>query len=185
VKGYLCLFLLLGVATSCTQPFQVENGICKTSDGEINTYNPIGVWKKISTTDTTDVFYTSGSNYRLLYLVSGGVSEVTSPGKVENIPVYYSNLLCEEVHSGKNNVDTAKIGAYFFDDGNSRLRTAIFNNEKGETAPTENWVTYRFSGSCGNTMMTLRYRSTITGKVNKTEKYQYYNGSTGEDPCSN
>jgi hypothetical protein len=59
----------------------------------------------------------------------------------------------------------------------------MVNLENSESEPTENWVEYKFSGSCENTIMTLNYKSE-SGNIVKREKYKFFSDKVSEEACS-
>ncbi len=158
-----------------------EQGICKTSEGDVKTYNIIGVWKKDPKTSKEAANYSNG-NFRLLYIVQGGAEAVLEGDEFDNIEVYYNSGICEKIVSNGVETKVSKAGLYFHDDARSRIKTNILNleDESNDAEPVEELVKYRFSGSCNGTKLHLIRGS---GNSEQVDTYTFFASNPPTNSC--
>lgn len=161
------LFLLsvFGVALVSCIPLPTEQGVCKTDNGDVNTHQVFGVWKKVPNTQDEEAEF-SPDTYRLLYISRGNArNQSISGGFVDGIRVQYSHAICFK----RVNADTEDIplegGLYYLDSPRKRIRvnmvTGLDPEENNDQEQVEDWVSYSFSGNCGKTRLTLTRGSKV------------------------
>jgi len=174
----LLLFLALTV-NSCI-PTPTDQGICKTSEGDVKTYNVIGVWKKDPKTAKEAANFSAG-NFRLLYIVQGASKGMLEGEEFDNIEVYYNSEICEKVVSNGFETKITKAGLYFHDDGRSRIKTNMLNFEEEDPENVEELVKYRFTGSCNGTKLHLIRGS---GDSEKIDTYTFFASNPPTNSCN-
>ncbi len=159
---------------SCV-PLPTDQSVCSTAEGDVKTYNVIGVWKKVPQTAVERKSFSNG-NFRLLYIVQGGADAVLSGGILEDVEVYYNSSICEKAISNNLETEIKKAGLYFHDDGRMRIRSTIVDIADGQTEPEEKWSDYSFSGNCAETKLFLKSNGV-------TETYTFFSANPPTDAC--
>jgi hypothetical protein len=164
----------------------INSATCKTGDGDVNTYQIVGVWKKdVDKTDQEEVDNYAEGNYKLLYVVDGvpDGQKGLEGGKAGNVDIFYSNAICEKIVSGgttpsNREVKITKVGLYF--SGNKRIATNILDATDTEADPVETiYIDYRFSGSCSKTKLYLS-KGLLGGKP---ESYTFFASNPPSNSC--
>lgn len=173
-----CLLLVMSFAFSSCLPLPTEQGICKTSQGDVNTHNIIGVWKKDPSTAKESKNYSEGI-FKLLYIAQGSNSGSVRGDDIDDgVEVDYNSSICEKHVSNKVETRVTKAGLYFHDDGRKRIKTNMIylDEEEPDPEPREEIFTYRFTGSCNGTKLHLT-------KSGKTETYTFFATSPPTNSC--
>jgi hypothetical protein len=163
------LTLVIGLTLNSCIPLPTEQGVCKTSEGDVNTHQIFGVWKKVPNTVVEQNEF-SADTYRLLYISRGNArGQSVSGGFLDDgnlrLRIQYSHAICFK----RVNADTEDIplegGLYYLDSPRKRIRTNMIvgldPEESGGQDQVEEWAEYSFSGSCGKTRLTLTRGSKV------------------------
>lgn len=133
-------------------------GLCTTEDGtQVNTYQLVGKWKKITPYDPARSDTELQTNFELLIVENGVVSGTSQ------------TPLCavEVVNSGISQVNYR--GVY---SANLTAKTVDIQFTEGTLGTGSATATYSFSGSCSDTRLSLTYDG------GSTETYKYYAGAS-------
>jgi hypothetical protein len=167
------LLSVFGLALKSGTPHPTQVGVCKTSEGEVDTYNIIGVWKK----DTVSNAHKSRSEDRFLYIIQSGAESVIESDDEIAWPVLYNSAICEKIVSSEGEEKVTKVGLYFHDESKGLFQSSVMNLEAEEGEMSDDVVKYSFSGSCEGTKLILT-------RGNRVEAYTLVTTNPATNACS-
>lgn len=169
----LFLSLVFGISVNPYSPAPSTNQQC-SAENSAGAHNIIGVWRRIQENKRGK---SAPPGVHNVLVIAQGREDIALEGDhLDDVDVYYSNLICEEVVSNDSRIVTKK-GLYFHDDAKKRIKTNIVALAAEDSSPEEKTWTYSFSGSCNRTLLTL------TDSSGNKDIYAYVNSDVPEDAC--
>ena len=177
------LAIIGGLLLSSCLPLALQtanSGVCKSGDEEVDTYKLVVPEAGTGTSWKLDSLSNTEGSFQVLHIESPSITFNEPPDEeIDGVPVVLNSRFCKVQYENGSFAFPHWVGVYHHDHSSvpKRLGVNFIDLDFDDTEQIEQFITYTFSGNCGDTKLNLTFPDA------SQETYTIFNTSTVVGTC--